>query len=427
MKIEKLSTNRVKFSFTVTKDEFEHGLDHAFEHIKNEVEVKGFRKGHVTRSVYEARFGVESLFEDALNHVLQHKYSDAINQKEYEIVGDPKVDIDFNLVQRGVDFPIAFEVAVKPEVELGQYKGIEVSKKDDVVSEDLVDAEIKSLLDQNAVLEPKTEGVLEKGDTAVFDFEGFTDGVAFEGGKAENYSLEIGSGQFIPGFEDGMLGLKVGEERDVNVTFPEQYHSDELAGKPAVFKVKLHEIKTKVGAELTDEWVKTLNREGVETVDALKTSIRETLEQQRKSDNKNLTLDEALKVITANAQVDIPQEMIDYEIKQAKENIKRQAKQYGIEYDMYISLSGLDKETFETQLGEDAKLRILNTLVIEAIAKKENITAPAEDVAKKYEELASQYQMPVEEIKKYIRPEMVEQDVTFTKAVDFIFENTVQK
>src|SRR5690554_34567 len=427
MKIEKLSTNRVKFSFTVTKDEFEHGLDHAFEHIKNEVEVKGFRKGHVTRSVYEAKFGVESLFEDALNHVLQHKYSDAINQKEYEIVGDPKVDIDFNLVQRGVDFPIAFEVAVKPEVELGQYKGIEVSKKDDVVSEDLVDAEIKSLLDQNAVLEPKTEGVLEKGDTAVFDFEGFTDGVAFEGGKAENFSLEIGSGQFIPGFEEGMLGLKAGELRDINVTFPKQYQAENLAGKDAVFKVKLHEIKTKKKNTLDDAWVQSLNRENVNTVDELKTSVKQELEASKAEQAKRELTDRVITEVVKLAKVDVPQAMFDSEIENFKRNVEQQAKQYQLDMDTFIQLSGLTKETFEEQAKQQAEKRVMQSLVIEAIAKKEKFTATDDELTARYEKLANHYKMEVGEIKKYITDELVINDIAFEKAVAFLVENAVQK
>src|SRR5690554_7765911 len=254
MKIEKLSSNRVKFVFQVTPDEFEHGLDFAYEAIKPEVSVKGFRKGHVTRKVYENNFGIETLFEDAINHVLHHKYHEALANKEYQIVGDPVPNVNFEDVKVGETFEVSLELAVKPEVELGEYKGIEVEKLDSDVTDEEVMNQINALLDQNQTLELKEDGILEEGNTAIFDFDGYHNGEPFEGGKAENFELEIGSGQFIPGFEEQMVGLKAGEEKDINVTFPEQYHAENLAGEDAVFKVKLHEVKRKVAPELNDEW-----------------------------------------------------------------------------------------------------------------------------------------------------------------------------
>lgn len=337
------------------------------------------------------------------------------------------IDLDFDNISRTKEFEVSFEVAIKPEVEIENYKGVVVSKVETEVSDEEVNSNIQQLLTQNAILEPKTDGALENGDTAVFDFEGFQDGVAFEGGKAENFSLEIGSGQFIPGFEAGMLGLKVGESRDVNVTFPEQYQAENLAGKPAVFKVLLHEIKTKKSSELNDEWVLSLKREGVETVDALKASIKADLEASKADQAKKQLTDDVISEVVKLAKVDVPQVMFDSEIENFKKNVEAQAKQYQLDMDTFIQLSGLTKKLFEQQAKEQAEKRVMQSLVIEAVAKKENFTATSEELALRYEELAKHYKMEVSEIKKYITDELVTNDIAFEKAVGFLVENAVQK
>lgn len=427
MKFEHIKKNHVKFTFTVTPAEFEHALEHAFAHIKDDVEIKGFRKGKVTQKVYEQKFGETALYPEALNHAIGHKYNDATLVKDFTIVSDPmNIDLDFDKISRTEDFEVSFEVAIKPEVEIENYKGVEVAKVDTEVTEKEVDENIKNLLAQNAILEPK-EGALENGDTAIFDFEGFQDGVAFEGGKAENFSLEIGSGQFIPGFEEGMLGLKVGESRDVNVTFPEQYQAENLAGKPAVFKVVLHEIKSKKLAELNDEWVVSLNREGISTVDQLKASIKADLEASKQEQAKRALTDAVITEVVKLAKVEVPQSMFDSEIENFKKNVEAQAKQYQLDMDTFIQLSGLTKELFEQQAKEQAEKRVLQSLVIEAIAKKENFTATPEELSLRYEELANHYKMEVNEIKKYITDELVINDIAFEKAVTFLVENAVQK
>lgn len=427
MKFEHIKKNHVKFTFTVTPVEFEHALEHAFAHIKDDVEIKGFRKGKVTQKVYEQKFGETALYPEALNHAIGHKYNDATLVKDFTIVSDPmNIDLDFDKISRTEDFEVSFEVAIKPEVEIENYKGVEVAKVDTEVTEKEVDENINNLLAQNAILEPK-EGALENGDTAIFDFEGFQDGVAFEGGKAENFSLEIGSGQFIPGFEEGMLGLKVGESRDVNVTFPEQYQAENLAGKPAVFKVVLHEIKSKKLAELNDEWVVSLNREGISTVDQLKASIKADLEASKQEQAKRALTDAVITEVVKLAKVEVPQSMFDSEIENFKKNVEAQAKQYQLDMDTFIQLSGLTKELFEQQAKEQAEKRVLQSLVIEAIAKKENFTATPEELSLRYEELANHYKMEVNEIKKYITDELVMNDIAFEKAVTFLVENAVQK
>lgn len=426
MLVEKVSTNRVKYTFDVTPHEFEHGLDHAFEHVQKDIEVKGFRKGHVPRNIYETKFGVETLYEDALNHVLHHKMHEAQNHPDYEIVGQPKVEVAWENIKRGETFQVALVAPVKPEVTLGQYKGIEVQAIKTDVSDSEVNADIKNLLQTNSELKPK-EGALEFGDTAIFDFEGFLDGVPFEGGKAENYSLEIGSNQFIPGFEEQMVGMNPGDVKDLNVTFPEKYQAENLAGKAVVFNVKLHEVKTKEVQELTDDFVKSLNREGVTTVEELKAATRKTLEDQKKAEAENTITEQVINTVLANASMDIPQEMVDEEVAQAKENVVNQAKQYGLELDMFLSLSGVNKEQFEAQLQDESLKRVKTTLVVEQIAKLEGFKATEEELVAKYDELAKRYNMPVEDIKKYIPESALENDVVLNKAYQFILDSAVRK
>lgn len=426
MIVEKVSTNRVKYTFDVTPHEFEHGLDHAFEHVQKDVEIKGFRKGHVPRNIYESRFGVESLYEDALNHVLHHKMHEAQNHPDYEIVGQPKVEVTWENIKRGETFQVALVAPVKPEVTLGQYKGIEVKAIKTEVTDSEVDAEIKNLLSAGGELQPK-EGSLNFGDTAIFDFEGLLEGVPFDGGKAENYSLEIGSNQFIPGFEEQMVGMNPGEERSLNVTFPEKYQAENLAGKAVVFNVKLHEVKTKSQVELNDDFVKSLNREGVTTVEELKASTRKTLEDQKKTEAENTVTEQVMTAVLNGASMDIPQEMVDEEVAQARENVVNQAKQYGLELDMFLSLSGVNKEQFEAQLQDESLKRVKTTLVVEAIAKAEGFKATPEELVQKYEELAKRYNMSVDDIKKYIPESALENDVALNKAYQFILDSAVRK
>ena len=426
MLVEKVATNRVKYTFDVTPHEFEHGLDHAFDHVKGDVEIKGFRKGHVPRNIYENKFGVESLYEDALNHVLHHKMHEAQAHPDYEIVGQPKVDVDLANIKRGQTFQVALIAPVKPEVTLGTYKGIEVALISSQVTDSDVEKEIHQLVSTNSQLSPK-EGALENGDTAIFDFEGFLDGVPFEGGKAENYSLEIGSNQFIPGFEAQMVGMNPGEEKALNVTFPENYQAENLKGKAVVFNVKLHEVKAKSQSELNDEFVKSLNKEGVTTVEELKASTRKTLEDTKKNDAESQMTEAIIKQVVDGASLEIPEEMIEEELNAARENVINQAKQYGLELDMFLSLSGIDKDQFDVQLKEESEKRVKTTLVIEAIAKAEGFKASEDELKDKYEELAKRYNMPVEDIKKYIPENSLEQDVVLNKAYQFVLDSAIRK
>lgn len=420
MKFEKLSTNRAKFTFEVTPHEFEHGLDHAFDHAVQKVEIKGFRKGKVPRNIFENKFGVESLYEDALNHVIGHLYQQIFDEKSVTVVGEPQIDLDIKNVKRGEPFSLSIIVPIKPEVTLGDYKGVEVAKKNLVATDAEIDAEIKKLLAQNSSLEAKATDVLENGDTAIFDFEGFVDNVPFDGGKAENYELVIGSGQFIPGFEEGMLGLRIGESRDVNVVFPEQYQAEHLAGKPAVFKVKLHELKVAKLEELNDAFVVGLKREGVETVETLKADVKKSLESQKESSEADRITGTAVKFACDNATVDIPQEMIDSEVNQLRKNVENQAKQYNIDFEMFVQLNGLTMDQFNSEMNKQAKERVLTSLVIEAVAQKENIVATEAEIEAKYDEIAKMYKLGVADVKKQLDPEVVSNEVTFNKAIDLL-------
>lgn len=428
MKFELIDKSRAKFTFEVTPHEFEHAIEHAYQHIQADVEIKGFRKGHVPQNVYENKFGVESLYEEALNHALGHLFDQALAEPSLVIVSEPQnIDVDVKTISKTNPFEVSFEVDLKPEVKLGKYKGLEAQKIDTKVTDEQIDAEVDALLSEDATLEPKDGDVLEKGDTAVFDFDGSVDGVAFEGGKAENYSLKIGSGQFIPGFEEGMIGLKVGAEHDVKVTFPEGYQAEHLAGKDAVFKVKLHEIKTTKKAELNDEWVVGLNKEGVKTVSELKASILSELQKGRDEQAKKDFTDALVNQAVDNAEVVIPRSMIDREIKNFVERVTQQAKQYQLELDMFLSLSGLTREQFDEQAETQASRNILQSLVIEAIAVEEKLDASSEELAKRYDELSAHYGMPVEEIKKYVNDTVVKNDVTFEKAIELIVASAVAK
>ncbi|MCD4827155.1 MAG: trigger factor [Acholeplasmataceae bacterium] len=422
MKVEKLTTNQVKYTFDVSPEEFEHGLSHAFDTVQKDVELKGFRKGKVPRNIYETKFGVESLYEDAINHVLHHKYHEAQAHPDYEIVGQPDVDVDFASIKRGESFEVSLTAPVKPEVKLGQYKEVEVKDIDVTVSDADVDLEIKNLLGQKAELELK-EGALELGDTAIFDFDGYLDNEPFEGGKAENYQLEIGSNQFIPGFEDQMVGMKSGDKKDLKVTFPENYQAENLKGKEVTFKVALHEVKTKNLPELTDEFVVSLEKEGVKTVEELKASTRTQLETAKKTQAEQSITSEIIEKVVNAAELDVPEVMVEDEIKQYKENIANQAKQYGLEYDMFLQMNGITPEQFDVQVKVESEKRVKTTLVIEEIAKLEGIKATEEELTAKYAELATQYKMEVDEIKKYIPASILEKDVIVNKAYLFVVDN----
>jgi trigger factor len=424
-KIDQLSGSKVRIEIEVSADQFEHGLDHAFNAIKGDVEIKGFRKGKVTRTVFEKNYGVESLYEEAINHVMQETYVAAVTENNIEVVAQPKIDLDITKVERGKGFTYVAEVAVKPVVTLGEYKELKFEKLSEEVDAAQVDVEIEKLLEQNAELVLKEEGNLEEGDTAIFDFAGSVDGEFFEGGTAENYELKIGSGQFIPGFESQMVGMAIGEEKDVNVTFPENYQAENLKGKDAVFKVKLHEMKVKQLPELTDEFVAELEKEGISNVEELKADALKRLQEQLIQENKNKRVDFAVEEAAKNASFELPEEMIIEEKNRLQDNVVQQAKQYNLDLETYLGFTGISKEEFDKNLMKDAEKSISYNLVIEAVSKEEKIEATEEEVTAKFEEIAAQYKMGIEQVKASVNPAAIEYEVVYRKTIDFLVDSLI--
>lgn len=426
-KIDKLSGSKVRIEIEVTKEQFEHGLEHAFNAVKDDVEVKGFRKGKVTRAIFEQHYGVESLYEEAINHCIQDTYIDAVTNANVAVVAQPKIDLDITKVERGKGFKYTAEVAVEPVVILGEYKGLAFENLSDEVLPQAVDLEINKLLEQNAELVLKEEGTLENGDTAIFDFDGSVDGETFDGGKAENYELLIGSGQFIPGFEGQMLGMALDEEKNLDVKFPEEYQAENLQGKDAVFKVKLHEMKRKELPELNDEFVKDMDKEGITTVEELKENTLKTLKDQLISKNQNARIDFAVNGAVDNATYEIAEEMIVEEKNRLVDNVTQQAKQYNLDLDKYLQYSGISKEDFEKNLMKDAQKSIATRIVVQAISKVEEITATTEEKDAKYDEIAAQYSMDINQVKTSVNDEAIASEVEYKKTLDFLVDNLTIK
>lgn len=424
MKFEKLGSNYAKFTFKVEPEIFKQGLDFAFDKIKDEVEVKGFRKGHVPREIYDNKFGVESLYEEALNYAISANYEKVFEEKSVVIVGEAKIDVDVSKINANEPFEVSLTFPIKPEVKLGEYIGAEVEKADFEVTDEEVEQEIEALLQSSTSLIPKEGDTLEDGDVSIIDYEGFLNDEPFEGGKAENHQLKIGSNSFIPGFEEKLVGMKSGEERDINLTFPEEYHAEDLAGQEVVFKVKLNEIKVEKEAELNDEFVKTLNKDEIQTVDELKEDIKKNIATNKETNEKNRVVGTAVKFAVDNAEVDIPVEMIEYEknnlISQTEQNIKGQ---YGIELEMYVQLTGMTMEQFENEMLTQAQNRVLTTLVLEAISEKENFEVTEEEIDAKFTEIAEMYNIEKAEVEKQLTKEMITREVQFNKTVDYLEEN----
>ncbi|MDR4889143.1 trigger factor [Fredinandcohnia sp. QZ13] len=421
-KWEKLEGNQGVLTIEVDAETFNKGLDDAFKKVVKQVNVPGFRKGKMPRGMFEKRFGVESLYQDALDIILPDAYENAIKETGIEPVDRPEVDVE--QIEKGKNLIFTAKVTVKPEVKLGDYKGLEVEKLDDTVTDEEVDAEIKQLQERNAELVVKEEGTVENGDTVVLDFEGFVDGEAFEGGKAENYSLEIGSGSFIPGFEEQLVGIAAGAEKDVEVTFPEEYHAENLAGKPATFKVKVHEIKGKVLPELDDEFAKDVDDE-VETLDELKAKTRTRLEETKKQDAENSLKDTLIEKASENAEIDIPEAMINTELDRMLREFEQRLQMQGMNLDLYFQFSGQDENALREQMKEDAGKRVRVNLTLEAIAKAENIEVSEEEINAELENMSTMYGVSADQLKQMLGGiDGVKEDLKIRKAIDFLVENS---
>ncbi|MCM3596430.1 trigger factor [Metabacillus idriensis] len=421
-KWEKLEGNQGVLTVEVDAETFSKALDEAFKKVSKQVNIPGFRKGKVPRGMFEQRFGVESLYQDALDIILPEVYPQAVEEAGIEPIDRPEIDVE--QIEKGKNLIFTAKVVVKPEVKLGEYKGLEVEKVDAEVSEEDVDAELKTLQERHAELVVKEDGAVENGDTVVIDFEGFADGEAFEGGTAENYTLEIGSGSFIPGFEDQLVGLEAGGEKEVEVTFPEEYHAENLAGKPATFKVKLHEIKAKELPALDDEFAKDVDEE-VESLEALKAKTRTRLEETRKAEAENTLRDSLVDKASDNAEVDIPQVLIENEVNRMMQEFEQRLQAQGMNLELYFQFSGQDEDALKEQMKEDASKRVKYNLTLEAIAKAENIEVTDEEVDAEIAKMAEMYNMPVENIKQALGSlEGLKEDLKVRKAIDFLVENS---
>lgn len=423
---ERLEGNTGVLTVEVDVETVNKGLDTAFKKVVKQVNLPGFRKGRVPRPIFEQRFGVESLYQDALDAILPEAYTSAVEEAGIEPIDQPEIDIE--QMEKGKELIFKATVQVKPEVKLGEYKGLEVEPSDVEVTDEDVEEELKNLQERHAELVVKEEGAVEEGDTVVIDFEGFVDGEPFEGGKAENHSLEIGSGSFIPGFEEQLIGTKSEEEKDVEVTFPEEYHAAELAGKPALFKVKLHEIKAKELPELDDEFAKDVDEEA-ETLDELKASIKERLETAKKQEADQKLRDSLVNQATEVSEVDIPEVMVDNELNRMMQEFEQNLQMQGMNLDMYFQFSGQDQDELRNQMKEDAKKRVRTSLTLEAIVEAENIEADEDAVNEELNKMAEMYNMEVDDIKNAFGGNLdgIKADLKIQKAVEFLVENSKTK
>ncbi|MCL1948680.1 MAG: trigger factor [Turicibacter sp.] len=427
VKVEKVETNKVKLTLTVSAEKFDQGLDFAFKKVSKNLSLPGFRKGKVPRKMFEQKFGVESLFEDALNFVLPREYMAAVTAEGLEPVAEPQWDLDWDNIGKGKELVASATIVVKPEVELGEYIGLEVEALSEEVTEEDIQAELDTLLEQHAEVVVK-EGALEDGDTAVIDYEGFKDGVAFEGGKGENHSLVIGSNSFIPGFEEQLIGLNAGEDKEITVTFPEDYHAEELAGAETVFNVKINDVKVRQLPSLDNDFVMDLDRDGIETVEALKADLAEKLKVKKTDEAKNHIIDSVVEKATENAKFEIPAEMIENEVEQMVREADQRFQGQGFNLELYFQFTNTDMESFREQLRPEAEKRLSYNLTLEAIVKAENLEVTAEEIEGKLEEMAGSFGRTVEELKGMLPSlDLLSNDLKVQKAVDFLVEKAVVK
>ena len=415
---ENTATNRGVVTFTIGQDKIQPALDQAFNKVKKNLNAPGFRKGHMPRAVFNQKFGEEALYDDALNAILPAAYEAAIAELGLDVVAQPKIDV--KSIEKGQDWTLTAEVVTKPEVKLGAYKDLEVSVEvsKEVTDED-VDAKLENERKNLAELVVK-EGAAENGDTVVIDFVGSVDGVEFDGGKGENHSLELGSGQFIPGFEDQLVGSKAGDEVEVKVTFPEDYQATDLAGKDAVFVTKVNEVKAKEVPALDDELAKDLDDE-VETLDELKAKYRKELEAAKEIAYDDAVEGAALDLAVENAEiVELPAEMVEDEVHRAMNEFMGNMQRQGISPEMYFQITGTTQEDLHKQYEADADKRVKTNLVIEAVAAAEGFDATEEEIQKEINDLAAEYNMEVSQVSALLSPEMLKHDITMKKAVEVI-------
>ncbi|MDR0267729.1 trigger factor [Paenibacillus sp.] len=421
---EKIEKNLGVLEVEVGADRVSDALDKAFTKVAKKANVPGFRKGKVPRSIFEARYGVEALYQDAIDILLPEVYTEAVNETDIFPVDRPEVEID--QFAKGQAFKFKAKVTVKPEVTLGEYKGVEVPAQKIEVSEEEVGEELKRLQERHAELAVIDEGAAQEGDIAVIDFDGYVDDVPFEGGKAERYSLELGSGTFIPGFEEQVVGLATGDFKDVEVTFPETYHAEELANKQAVFKVKVHEIKRKQLPELDDEFAKDVSE--FETLNEYKEDLKKELlarkEQEAKGKKEAVVVDK----VSENAEVEIPEAMINSEVQNMMRDFDNRLRNQGMNLEMFLGFSGQTSADLQEQMKDDAEKRVRNNIVLEQVAKEENVEVTEEDINKELETMAVAYKRTADEIRNILTANgslaSLRDEISLRKTVEILVENS---
>lgn len=418
---EKKEGNEGLLTVTVPAEKVNKALDQAFKKVVKQINVPGFRKGKVPRPIFEQRFGVEALYQDAIDILLPDAYGEAIDETDIKPVAQPEVSV--TQIEKGKDFIFEATVIVEPEVKLGDYKGLEIEKQETELSDDELREAIDHSLGHLAEMVVKEDGVVENGDTVNIDFSGSVDGEEFEGGQAEGYDLEIGSGSFIPGFEEQLEGMKVDEEKDVVVTFPEEYHAEELAGKEATFKTKVNEIKFKEVPELTDEIANELDAEA-NTVDEYKENLRKRLAGQKATDAENVEKEEAITKATDNTTIDIPEAMVNTELDRMVSEFAQRIQQQGLDLQTYFQISGQDETQLREQMKDDAEQRVKTNLTLTAIAEAEKIEATDEDIDKELEKMSKQFNISVEDIKNTLgNTDIIKNDVRIQKVIDLLRDN----
>lgn len=421
VKWEKLEGSEGKLTFEVSVERFQEAMDEAFKKVVKKVQAPGFRKGKMPRKMFNQMYGEESLYNDAIDIVLPGAYSAAVEEADVDPIAAPEIDIE----KLEKDEPVVFTalIALKPEVKLGDYKGLEVTRQSTEVTDEEVDAQLEQRREGLAEMVVKEDGVVEEGDTATIDFEGFADGVPFEGGQSENYALEVGSGSFIPGFEEQVVGMKTGEEKEIEITFPTEYHAAELAGKPATFKVKVNEIKSKEVPELDDELAKEID-DSVSSVEELRAKIKEEAEEVKKNDSETSLRDDLVEQAASNAEMDIPQAMIDSETDRMMQDFEQRLSQQGMNLELYFQFSGQDEEALREQMKDDALSRVRVSLTLEAIGAAEDVQVDPKEVDAELEKMSEQFGMEVEQIKATLGGTAVlENDLRFNQTVQLLVDN----
>ncbi|MDY5807652.1 MAG: trigger factor [Lachnospira sp.] len=426
-KVEQLEEkNMVKLVIEATAEEFEAGLNTAYNKSKSKINVPGFRKGKAPRKIIEQLYGQEVFFEDAANAIIPDAYAKACIESELDIVSQPKISV--TQLEKGKPFVFEAEVAVRPEVELGNYKGVEVSKVDTEATDADVEEEIKKVAEQNSRTITVEDRAVKDGDMTVIDFEGFIDGETFEGGKGENYPLTIGSHSFIDNFEDQIIGMNIGDEKEINVTFPEDYHAEELKGKPATFKVSVKEIKEKQLPDIDDDFAQDVS--DFDTLDEYKADLKKKIAERKEAEAKKQKETEAIEKIVADSKMDIPQAMIDTQVTRMAEDFAQRLQQQGLSLEMYFKYTGLTAEKILDDMKPEAVKRIQNSLVLEAVAKAENIQVSDDEFNAELSKMAEMYKMEVDKIKEFMgesEEKQMRDDIAIQKAVDLIVSSAVEK